>query len=74
MSLGANEGEILWESAPLPAAPEVALGWAAYSGNRGQGELRADGRRLLDVPFGRGEDFEVLAPPFRLCHRAEPPL
>jgi 4-amino-4-deoxy-L-arabinose transferase-like glycosyltransferase len=73
VSLGSNEGEIRWESAPLPAAPEVAVGWAAYSGNRGQGELRAAGRRLMDVPFGRRDDFEVSAPPYRLCHRAEPP-
>jgi 4-amino-4-deoxy-L-arabinose transferase-like glycosyltransferase len=72
ITLGSNEGETRWESAPLPAAPEVALGWAAYSGNRGQGELRVAGRRVLDVPLGRRDDFETAAPPYRLCHRAEP--
>jgi hypothetical protein len=72
ITLGSNEGETRWESAPVPAAPEVALGWAAWSGNRGQGELRVAGRRVLDVPLGRRDDFEVAAPPYRLCHRAEP--
>ena len=73
ITLGSNEGQIRWETAPSPGAPEVAMGWAAYSGNRGQGELRVAGRRVLDVPLGRREDFDVAAPPYRLCHRAEPP-
>jgi 4-amino-4-deoxy-L-arabinose transferase-like glycosyltransferase len=71
VTLGSNEGEIRWESAPVPQAPAVALGWAAYSGNRGQGELRVAGQRLLEIPLGRRDDFEVSSGPYRLCHRAE---
>jgi hypothetical protein len=47
----------------------VVLGFGAFSGMRGQAELRIGGVALRFV-LGAREDFEVASGPFRLCHCA----
>jgi hypothetical protein len=76
LTLGSSEGSLLWESAPLPAAPgprRVALGFSAYSGKRGRAEIDAGGRRVLAFPLGSEADFDVEEGADRLCYRAEAP-
>lgn len=70
VTLGQNEGRLPFESAPLPRASRVALGFAAYSGERDEAQLLVEGRPVLTFPLGRREDFDVESPPYRLCHRA----
>jgi hypothetical protein len=71
--LSANEGFLRWESAPLPRAPRVALGFAAISGERGQAEMVADGASLLTFPLDAEGDFDREQGAYRLCYRAEAP-
>lgn len=67
-----NEGWIDWESAPMPGSA-AALVFAAYSGTRGEAELRVGGAPVLRFPLGARADFEASGVGWRLCHRAEPP-
>lgn len=62
-------GSTRWRSAPA-AGPRSALGFFAYAGVRGSAELTVDGRQVLSFPLDRPEDYEIEAPPARLCHRA----
>ena len=71
VTLGNDVGTLDWESAPIPDAPEVAFGFAAYSGNRGSAELTVNGAHAVSFPLGAGQDFVREEPPWRLCHRAE---
>jgi len=71
ITLGQNEGAMLWESAPTPSQSRVCIGFAAYNGERGEAELQVWGRTRLRFPLGRLRDFEVNAPPYRLCYAAE---
>jgi hypothetical protein len=71
VTLTNNEGWVIWRSAPVPRSGDVALGFSAYSGIRGRGELSADGRPLLEFPLDAGHDFDLSAAPYRLCYRAE---
>ncbi len=81
ITLKSNEGYLEWESDDLPGQKESALGsyaysalgFYAYSGNKAPAELLIDGRPVLDFPLGSPTDFDVEAPPFRLCYQAEPP-
>ena len=66
-----NEGWIEWETAPAPASPATFV-FAAYSGTRGDAELRVEGRPVLRFPLGARTDFEVSGAGWRLCHRAAP--
>jgi len=68
-----NEGWIDWETAPAAAAPPSAFVFAAYSGTRGEAELRVAGRPEVRFPLGARESFDVSGGGWRLCHRAEPP-
>jgi 4-amino-4-deoxy-L-arabinose transferase-like glycosyltransferase len=70
---GSNEGRIEWESAPAAAAGPTAFVFAAYSGTRGEAEMRIAGTPLLRFPLGARESFEASGGGWRLCHRAEPP-
>jgi hypothetical protein len=47
--------------------------FAAYSGTRGEAELRVAGAPALRFPLGAHESFEASGGEWRLCHRAEPP-
>lgn len=67
-----NEGWIDWESAPAGAGAP-AMVFAAYSGTRGEAQLRVDGQPALRFPLGAHEDFDVAGGGWRLCQRAEPP-
>ncbi len=67
-----NEGRIEWESAPA-AAGRTAFVFAAYSGTRGEAEMRIAGAPFLRFPLGARESFEASGGGWRLCHRAEPP-
>jgi hypothetical protein len=69
---GTNEGWLDWESGALGPAGG-ALVFAAYSGTRGEAELRVAGAPVLRFPLGAREDFDVSAERGRLCHRAEAP-
>jgi hypothetical protein len=69
----ANEAWTTWESAAVPEAPVVAAAFAAYSGTRGEAELRVSGIPVLRFPLGAREDFDVRGGAWRLCYRAEPP-
>jgi hypothetical protein len=62
---------MLWQSAPTPSQSRVCIGFAAYNGERGEAELQVGGRTRLRFPLGRLRDFEVNAPPYRLCYAAE---
>lgn len=73
VTLGSNEGSLSWESAPVPAAPRVALGFSAYSGKRGRAEISANGVGAGSFPLGAGDDFDTEEGQYRLCYRAEPP-
>jgi hypothetical protein len=68
-----NEGWIDWETAPAAAAQPTAFVFAAYSGTRGEAELRVAGRPEVRFPLGARESFDVSGGGWRLCHRAEPP-
>ena len=68
VTLAANEGTLLWESAPLPMAARAVVGFAAVSGNRGQGELRIDGRPAFSFPLGAQRDLSLENDSLRLCH------
>lgn len=68
--LASERGGTAWQSAPVPRAARVALGFRAAYGTRGQAELALDGRALLALPLGGRDDYEVEAPPFALCHRS----
>jgi 4-amino-4-deoxy-L-arabinose transferase-like glycosyltransferase len=70
---GTNEGWIDWETAPAAAAGATAFVFAAYSGTRGEAELRVAGRPEVRFPLGARESFDVSGGGWRLCHRAEPP-
>jgi hypothetical protein len=70
---GTNEGRIDWETAPAAATGPTAFVFAAYSGTRGEAELRVAGRPEVRFPLGAPESFEVTGGEWRLCHRAEPP-
>ena len=68
-----NEGWIDWETAPAAGAQPSAFVFAAYSGTRGEAELRVAGRPEVRFPLGARESFDVSGGGWRLCHRAEPP-
>jgi hypothetical protein len=70
---GSNEGWIDWETAPAAASRATAFVFAAYSGTRGEAELRVAGVPALRFPLGAREGFDVSGGGWRLCHRAEPP-
>jgi hypothetical protein len=70
---GTNEGWIDWETAPAAPSGQTAFVFAAYSGTRGDGELRVAGRPVLPLPLGARESFERSGGGWRLCHQAEPP-
>jgi hypothetical protein len=70
---GSNEGRIEWETAPAAAAGPTTFVFAAYSGTRGEAELRIAGAPLLRFPLGARESFEASGGGWRLCHRAEAP-
>jgi len=69
---GTNEGWLDWQTDVVPTAGG-ALVFAAYSGTRGEAELRAAGAPVLRFPLGAREDFDVSAAGWRLCRRAEAP-
>jgi 4-amino-4-deoxy-L-arabinose transferase-like glycosyltransferase len=73
LELGTNEGRLSWETASLPSSGEAAIGFFAYSGKAGSAQMLLDDSPALDFPLGSAEDFDIEAPPQRLCHRAEPP-
>jgi hypothetical protein len=73
VTLQSNEAELRWETPPVTSAEELALGFFAYSGRNGSGELFVGDEYALTFPLGSGEDFEIEQAPYRLCHRAEPP-
>ena len=70
---GTNEGWIDWETGPAAASGETAFVFAAYSGTRGDAELRVGGAPALRFPLGARESFDVSGGGWRLCHRAEAP-
>jgi 4-amino-4-deoxy-L-arabinose transferase-like glycosyltransferase len=72
LELGTNEGRLSWETAPAAAAGEAAIGFFAYSGKTGPASMLLEEMPAVTFPLGSGEDFEIEAPPHRLCHRAEP--
>jgi len=69
---GTNEGWLDWESGSVGPKGGVLV-WAAYTGTRGEAELRPAGASTLRFPLGAREDFDVSADGWRLCYRAEPP-
>jgi len=73
ISLANNEGRLLWETEPISSAGPVAAAFFAYTGRRGRAALLVEGEPVLSFPLGSDEDFEIEAPPYRLCHRAAPP-
>jgi hypothetical protein len=70
---GSNEGWIDWETGPAATSGTTAFVFAAYSGTRGEAELRVAGVPALRFPLGARESFDVSGGGWRLCHRAEPP-
>jgi 4-amino-4-deoxy-L-arabinose transferase-like glycosyltransferase len=70
---GTNEGWIDWETGPAAASGATTFVFAAYSGTRGEAELRVAGAPTLRFPLGARESFEASGGGWRLCHRAEPP-
>jgi len=70
---GTNEGWIDWETAPAGSSGPTAFVFAAYSGTRGEAELRVAGAPVLRFPLGAREPFDVSGGGWRLCHRAEAP-
>ncbi|HEY7697281.1 MAG TPA: glycosyltransferase family 39 protein, partial [Vicinamibacteria bacterium] len=73
LELGTNEGHLSWETAPAAAGREAAVGFFAYSGKAGVAELVLGETPAATFPLGSAADFDVDSPPYRLCHRAEPP-
>jgi hypothetical protein len=73
ITLQQNEGRLAWESDPLPADRPAALGFFAYSGQRGEAELLVNGESLLHFPLGSTEDFRRDRGPYRLCYQTAPP-
>jgi len=71
LTLASDGGHLRWESAALPAAPRVVLGFAAYSGDRGEARLQRDGRTLLSFPLEGNRDFEREGGGHRLCYLEE---
>jgi 4-amino-4-deoxy-L-arabinose transferase-like glycosyltransferase len=71
LTLSNDGGGLRWESAPLPAATRVVLGFAAYSGDRGQARLFKDAAALLSFPLHGSGDFAVEGAGHRLCYVAE---
>jgi hypothetical protein len=69
---GTDEGWLDWESGSVGPAGGVLV-FAAYSGTRGEAELRVAGLSVLRFPLGAREDFDVSAAGWRLCQRAEAP-
>jgi len=70
---GTNEGWIEWETAAGAPSGPTAFALAAYSGTRGDAELRVAGSPLLRFPLGARDSFDVSAGGWRLCHHAEAP-
>ncbi len=68
VTLAANEGSLLWETESAPKATHAVFGFAAVSGNRGQAELRIDGRPTFTFPLGAERDYSIEQDAFRLCH------
>lgn len=73
ITLGNDVGTLDWESEPVPSAPQAALAFAAYSGNRGAAQIAVNGVHVVTFPLGARQDFMRDEPPWRLCYRAEPP-
>jgi hypothetical protein len=75
ITLAQSAGGLRFASAPLPAAPQVALGVAAYGGERGRAELWRDGARLLEFPLQPPGDYVIVTKAeggtARWCYRAE---
>jgi len=70
---GTNEGWIDWETAPAASSGPTAFVWAAYSGHRGDAELRVAGAPVISPPLGARESFDMSGGGWRLCYQAEPP-
>jgi hypothetical protein len=73
ITLGNNVGSLDWETEAVPLAPQVALGFAAYSGNRGTASVSVDGQPVATLPLGARRDYATGYGAWRLCYRAEAP-
>lgn len=69
VTLDGSQGGLSWETALVPTGKRVVLGFGAFSGMRGQAEMRIGGAALR-FALGAREDFEVARGPFRLCYHA----
>jgi len=71
VTLAQNEGYARFESDPLPAAPAVAVAFAALSGSRRRvADLLYPGGAFPNVPLGSPDDFQFEQGAHRLCYRA----
>ena len=73
VSLANNEGRLLWETEPVGTEERAVAAFFAYTGSRGRAELLVEGEPVLSFPLGSDRDFEIEAPPYRLCFRVDPP-
>jgi hypothetical protein len=69
ITLGSNEGRLVWESQPARAGERTALAFYAYSGRRGEASLAIGDDVVAAFPLGSTTDFDLPG----LCYRAEPP-
>lgn len=69
VTLGSNEGRLVWETEPATAGERTALAFYAYSGRRGDASLEIDDVNDVSFPLGSTSDFDQPG----LCYRAEPP-
>ena len=69
ISLGSNEGRLVWETEPATAGEHTAFAFYAYSGQRGEASLAIGDEVAATFPLGSADDFDIEG----LCYRAEPP-
>jgi hypothetical protein len=71
ITLTNDERWLTWETAPLPIAPRLALGFEALS--RGQAaDLEVEGTTAISgFPLGATTSFDLEQGTFRLCYRSE---
>ena len=69
ITLGSNEGRLVWETEPAIAGEPTALAFYAYSGRRGNASLEIGDEVEATFPLGSTNDFDIEG----LCYRAEPP-
>jgi 4-amino-4-deoxy-L-arabinose transferase-like glycosyltransferase len=69
ITLGSNEGRLIWETEPATAGERTALAFYAYSGRRGNASLAVDNDIVATFPLGSMDNFDING----LCYRADPP-